>query len=135
MPKRRSIWAFTCVPRPSVKRPRDSFCSVHALIAVTVGLRGERNRDGRAELQGARRLARQRQQDERIVLGFLDNETVVADLFQQARVGGDGMEIEWRFTRTKAGINLTQWQKCLKQHVVTPRGKAAVAYEGLLLDL
>jgi hypothetical protein len=82
---------------------------------------GEGNRDGRAELQGARRLGRQRQQDERIVLGFLDNESVVADLFQQARVGGDGMDIEWHFRRTKAGINLTQWQKCLKQHVVTPR--------------
>jgi len=38
MPKRRSIWAFTCVPRPKVKWPRDSFCSVHA---VTVGLRGK----------------------------------------------------------------------------------------------
>jgi hypothetical protein len=52
-------------------------------------------------------LGRQRQQDERIVLGFLDNESVVADLFQQARVGGDGMDIEWNFRRSKAGINLT----------------------------
>jgi proline iminopeptidase len=45
------------------------------------------------------------------------------------------MDIEWHFRRTKAGINLTQWQKCLKQHVVTPRGKAAVAYQGLPLGL
>jgi hypothetical protein len=55
---------------------------------------GKGNRDRRAELQGLSRLGRQRQQDERIVLGFLDHESVVADLFQQARVGGDGMEIK-----------------------------------------
>ena len=40
------------------------------------------DRDRRAELQGPRRLGRQRQQDERIVLGFLDHEPVIADLFQ-----------------------------------------------------
>ena len=40
-PKRRSICALTCVPSPSVKRPRDSFCRVQALMAVTVGLRGK----------------------------------------------------------------------------------------------
>jgi proline iminopeptidase len=45
------------------------------------------------------------------------------------------MEIEWHFRRAKAGINLTEWQKCLKQHVVAPRGKAAVAYQGLFLGL
>ena len=55
---------------------------------------GKGNGDRRAQLQGARRLGRQCQQDERIVLGFLDHESVVADLFQQARVGGDRMEIE-----------------------------------------
>ena len=40
-PKRRSICALTCVPSPSVKRPRDSFCKVQALMAVTAGLRGK----------------------------------------------------------------------------------------------
>mgnify|MGYP007123212521 CR=1 FL=1 len=40
MEKRRSMCALTWVPSPSVNRPCDSFCSVHALIAVTYGLRG-----------------------------------------------------------------------------------------------
>jgi hypothetical protein len=31
----------TCEPRPSVKRPRESFCSVQADSAVIVGLRGK----------------------------------------------------------------------------------------------
>ena len=34
------MWPLTCGPSPSVNRPFDSFCSVHALIAVIVGLRG-----------------------------------------------------------------------------------------------
>src|SRR4029453_15157751 len=37
--KRRSLWAFTWVPRPSVKRPCDAFCKSPAIIAVTIGLR------------------------------------------------------------------------------------------------
>jgi hypothetical protein len=45
----------------------------------------------------------------------------LADLFQQARVGGDGIDIERHFRRTKAVSNLIQWQKCLKHHVVNPR--------------
>ena len=55
------------------------------------------------------------------MLGFLDHESVVADLFQQARVGGNGMEIERHFRRAQAGVDLAQRQKCFKQHVVTPR--------------
>ena len=66
-------------------------------------------------------LGSQRQQDERIVLGFLDHESVVADLFQEARVAGDGMEIEWYFGRAQTGVDLAQRQQCFKQHVVTPR--------------
>lgn len=34
------MWARTCVPSPSMKRPFDSFCSDQADIAVAVGLRG-----------------------------------------------------------------------------------------------
>jgi hypothetical protein len=40
---------------------------------------------------------------------------------QQARVGGDGMDIERHFRRTKAAINLIEWQKCLKHHLANPR--------------
>jgi hypothetical protein len=43
------------------------------------------------------------------------------DKTQQARVGGDGMEIEWHCGRAQAGVDLAQRQKCFKQHVVTPR--------------
>ena len=89
---------------------------------------GKGNRDRRAELQGPRRLGRQRQQDERIVLGFLDDQPVIADFFQQARVAGDGMEIEWQFGRAQAGIDLAQRQECFKQHAVTPRSTAAALY-------
>ncbi len=79
------------------------------------------DRDRCAELQGPRRLGRQRQQDERIVLGFLDHQSVVADLFQQSCVGRDGMKIERDFGRAQAWVDLAQRQKRFKQHVVTLR--------------
>ena len=34
------MWAFTCVPRPSVNRPPVASASSHATCAVTIGLRG-----------------------------------------------------------------------------------------------
>ena len=34
------MWARTCVPSPSIKRPSLSFANDHADIAVAVGLRG-----------------------------------------------------------------------------------------------
>lgn len=34
------MWARTCVPSPSMKRPSLSFANDHADIAVAVGLRG-----------------------------------------------------------------------------------------------
>jgi len=40
-PNRRSICPLTCEPSPNVKRPPDNCCSDHAVIAVTVGLRGK----------------------------------------------------------------------------------------------
>jgi len=39
-PKRRSLCAADCVPRPSMKRPPDSACRSHAVIACASGLRG-----------------------------------------------------------------------------------------------
>jgi hypothetical protein len=41
MPKRRWMCPLTWDPNPSVKRPLESFCNDHALIAVIVGLRGK----------------------------------------------------------------------------------------------
>ncbi len=35
------MWAFTCVPRPSEKRPWLARASSHAVCAVTMGLRGK----------------------------------------------------------------------------------------------
>ena len=40
MPKRRSLWPFTWLPRPSTKRPRELACRSQACDASTVGLRG-----------------------------------------------------------------------------------------------
>ena len=40
MPKRRSLWPFTWLPRPSTKRPREFACRSQACDASTVGLRG-----------------------------------------------------------------------------------------------
>ena len=37
--KRRSLWAFTWVPRPRAKRPPEAFCRSHAVWAVIIGLR------------------------------------------------------------------------------------------------
>lgn len=33
------MWAFTCEPRPSTKRPRDAFWRSHAVWARIIGLR------------------------------------------------------------------------------------------------
>ena len=41
MPKRRSLWPFTWLPRPSTKRPAELACRSQALLAITVGLRGK----------------------------------------------------------------------------------------------
>ncbi len=38
--KRRSLCPFTCVPSPRMKRPPESSARSHAVIAVTMGLRG-----------------------------------------------------------------------------------------------
>ena len=94
-----------------MKRPRDSFCTVQALSAVTVGLRGKGDGDRGAELQLARRLGRQRHDDERIVLGLLDDQAVVADVFQQARVLADAVQVEGHFRRAQTGIDLAERQK------------------------
>jgi hypothetical protein len=51
-------------------------------------------------------LGRQGEQDKGIVLGFLHHQSLVADLFQEARVGGNGMEIKWRFGCAQAGVYL-----------------------------
>jgi hypothetical protein len=40
--------------------------------------------------------------------------SVVADFFQQARLGGNGMEIERHFRRAQAGVDFAQRQKCFK---------------------
>ena len=39
--KRRSLWPFTWLPRPSTKRPFDAACRSHDASATTIGLRGK----------------------------------------------------------------------------------------------
>jgi hypothetical protein len=39
--KRRSLWPFTCVPSPRMKRPSEAFWRSHAMWAVIIGLRGK----------------------------------------------------------------------------------------------
>src|ERR1700720_3722096 len=41
MPKRRSLWPLTWLPRPSTKRPFELACRSQAWLAITVGLRGK----------------------------------------------------------------------------------------------
>ena len=79
---------------------------------------GDRHR--RADLQGLRRLCRQRHQDEGIVLGLLDHEPAIADLFQQLRGGPDRLEIECDLRRAQPGIDLAQRGEGFQSHGVTP---------------
>ena len=72
---------------------------------------GKGDGDGGADLQLLRRLCGKRHDDERIVLGFLDNQAVVADLFQQACVRADTVEIEGHFRGAKTRIDLAEGQK------------------------
>src|ERR1700731_3538676 len=41
MPKRRSLWPLTWLPRPRTKRPFELACRSQAWLAITVGLRGK----------------------------------------------------------------------------------------------
>src|SRR5271165_6804283 len=41
MPKRRSLWPLTWLPRPRTNRPFELACRSQAWLAITVGLRGK----------------------------------------------------------------------------------------------
>ena len=76
----------------------------------------EGDRDRGAELQRARCLCGQRHQDERIVLGLLDHQAVVADLLEQPGIAADRAEVERHFGRPQPGIDLAERQQRLEMH-------------------
>src|SRR6185437_5930791 len=78
-----------------------------------------RKGDGHArrQFQPRRRLRGECQDDERIVLGLLTDQPIIAGTLQYAGIGGDGGDVERLVGRTQSGIDLAEREKGLDSHV------------------
>ena len=76
---------------------------------------GDRDRGG--EPNPAGRLRRQRHDDERVVLGLLGDDPVIADFLGEARIRADPRDVDRRRRRAQPGIERTKRQQRFDFHV------------------